>query len=825
MMVPNDSGFSIVVYCCTIISPKNTNDNSKYSVRLSRITCSASSGADMTRARLTLLVTLFCLLSIPFASANPSGLTYLDSTWSTNDGDEGDLLALNPNGTILASYHGKDIILFNTTTFEQIGKISFDEDIAGMEFNPNGTVLAINKRSTAQIRESIKLIDVETLQVFDSGVLADDRFRDIAWSVDGMVIAAHAYDGEVVEQYRYPELTIKNTLHGVHVVDVTCIDYRSDGEYILTGDESGRWAIWNMQGQKQGSYIEYGEGLLDCKFSPDGLDITLLGEDGTITSRTFDGLENHVSVVEGAKEIMFSDSGARLHISVEDDDFIGLLTYDYANFNELQRTNFFHIVEDVEFIDDEYSRIQTLFVSGGTGEVAVYLRDIVADGFGEPGSDLDGDTIPDNLDQDDDGDGIIDDWDDDIGCDAPEGTPCSRYPDLSKIRNIEITVGEYFVVKDQISLPSEDSSNIRNLSRNALAKDQVLSSRETDLFANAMCENMDDSDIVEQWRDSISLSNGELGDATISCFIVDGMEMIRDGDSTTQITFAIVTTFEYDSAVTFPLQISLGEQPLPTDGSISWLAPAHPVALKFSGDGLVSQTIPLWWNNGDGSASVTIEEVEVKEPTVIESAIDWAMHPIAFIFYLGILIGLGTLWLRHQNKIDFDVEDEEVEEDEESDEADEEDEPDVSPEQNSSDDEPVIKERPKRTPPPSKRKMYSTSAENEPLAKKKRVSEAKLNKDGPIMKTKRKRLDSIEQNSESSNSKPIVAGKKKVVKPEEPVIKTRKVKTAKKEETKPEPEAKKKRKSVKRKKKKGSEKKIDEDKLQDNLVSDFLKEE
>ena len=777
----------------------------------------------MTRARFTLLVTLFCLFSIPLVSANPSGLTYLDSTWSTNDGDEGDLLALNPNGTIIASYHGKDIILFNTTTFEQIGKISFDEDIAGMEFNPNGTVLAINKRSTAQIRESIKLIDVETLQVYDSGVLADDRFRDIAWSVDGMVISAHGYDGEVVEQYRYPELTIKNTLHGVHVVDVTCIDYRSDGEYILTGDESGRWAIWNMQGQKQGSYIEYGEGLLDCKFSPDGLDIILMGEDGTITSRTFDGLENHVTTIEGAKEIMFSDSGVRMHISVEDDDFKGLVTYDYANFNEMQRTNFFHIVEDVEFIDDEYNRIQTLFVSGGTGEVAVYLRDIVADGFGEPGSDLDGDSIPDNLDQDDDGDGIIDDWDDDIGCDAPEGTPCSRYPDLSKIRNIEITVGEYFVVRDQISLPSEDSSNIRNLSRNALAKDQVLSSRETDLFANAMCENMDHSDIVDQWKDSISLSNGELGDATISCFIVDGMEMIRDGDSTTQITFAIVTTFEYDSAVNFPLQISLAEQPLPTDGSISWLAPAYPVALKFSGDGLVSQTIPLWWNNGDDLASVTMEEVEVKEPTVIENAIDWAMHPIAFIFYLGILIGLGTLWMRHQNKIDFDVEDEEAENiDLERDEEDEEDDPDITQKEIASDEEPVIKDRPKRTPPPSRRKMYSTTLENEPLAKKKRVSESKLNRDGPIMKTKRKRLDSIEQNSEPPKSKPIVAAKKKVVKPEEPVIKKRKVKAAKKEETKP--EAKKKRKPVKRKKK-GSGKKIDEDKLQDNLVSDFLKEE
>ena len=781
--------------------------------------------------RIGLLFALFAVAFLPFVSANPSGLTYLDSTWSSNDGDEGDLLALNPNGTILASYHGKDIILFNATTFEQIGKINFDEDVAGMEFNPNGSVLAINKRSTAQIRESIKLIDVETLQVLDSGVLADDRFRDIAWSVDGMVISAHGYDGEVVEQYRYPELTIKNTLHGVHVVDVTCIDYRSDGEYILTGDESGRWAVWNMQGQKQGSYIEYGEGLLDCKFSPDGLDIILLGDDGTITSRTFDGLENHVTTIEGAKEILFSESGTRMHISVEDDDFIGLITFDYSNFNELQRTNFFHIVEDVAFIDDEYSRIQTLFVAGGTGEVAVYLRDIVAAGFGEPGSDLDGDSIPDNLDLDDDGDGIIDDWDDDIGCDAPEGTPCSRYPDLSKIRNIEITVGEQFVVKDQISLPSEDSSHIRNLSRNAIAKDQVLSLHETELFADAMCGNMDHSDIIDQWRDSISLSNGELGEASVNCFIVGGMEMIRDGDSTTQITFAIVTTFEYDSAVSFPRQLSLGEQPLPTDGSISWLAPAHPVALMFSGEDLVSQTIPLWWNDGDDIASVTMEEVEVKEPTVIQSALDWALHPIAFIFYLGVLVGLGTLWLRYQNKIDFEIDDEETEDEDseldEDDEYEEDDSPGAEESElwNDSDGEPVIEERPKRTPPPSKRKMYTTSTENEPLAKKKRVSDSSLNRDGPIMKTKRKRLDSIEQSTELTTAKPVITGKKKVVKNEEPVIKKRKVRATKKEEEKPEPETKKKRKPVKRKKKQGSEKKINEEKLQDNLVSDFLNDD
>ena len=56
--------------------------------------------------------------------------------------------------------------------------------------------------------------------------------------------------------------------------------------------------------------------------------------------------------------------------------------------------------------------------------------------------------------------------------------------------------------------------------------------------------------------------------------------------------------------------------------------------------------------------SATIEEIEVKEPTAIENAIDWAFHPIAFVFTWE-LSGFMTLWLRHQNKIDFDVEDDE----------------------------------------------------------------------------------------------------------------------------------------------------------------------
>ena len=162
------------------------------------------------RERIGLLLTLFAIVSLPFASAVPSGLTYLDSTWSTLEGEGGELIAMHPNGTMLASYHGKEIILFNTTTLEKMGSFSFDEDISAMEFNPNGSLLAINKRSTVHLKESIRIIDINEMQILESSVQADDSFKNIAWSVDGKILAAQGYDGDV-EQYRIPSFCLLYT--------------------------------------------------------------------------------------------------------------------------------------------------------------------------------------------------------------------------------------------------------------------------------------------------------------------------------------------------------------------------------------------------------------------------------------------------------------------------------------------------------------------------------------------------------------------------------------------------------------------------------------
>ena len=802
--------------------------HAKSCVILSSPVPSRENRASSVRGKFGLLLTLFAVVSLPFASAVPSGLTYLDSTWSSLDGDGGELIAMNPNGTILASYHGKDIVFFNATTLEKISIISFDEDISAMKFNPNGSLLAINKRSTVHLKESIRLIDINEMQVLESSVQADDSFRNIAWSVDGTILAAQGYDGDV-EQYRIPSLTLKNTLQEVHVVDVTCIDYRLDGQYILTGDEAGRWAVWDLQGQRQGPYREFGQELVDCKFSPDGNDIVFLGEDGNFTSRVFGGAEKHSMLVDGGKEIIYSENGNRMHIAVDSGSSSGLYTYNYETFDLIQNTSFFHTVEDVEILEDNSSRLQSIFVAAGTGEIAVYLRELIPFGYNTPGVDLDGDNVPDNLDPDDDGDGVNDDWDDDFGCDAPEGTPCSRYPDLEKIRKVEIFIGKEFVVRDSITLPTEESSNIRNLSRNSIARDQVISASETQRFADAICQNMDHGDIIDQLKETIEISSGELGDAVVSCDIVSGMELVRDGDSTTQITIAITTTFQYATMVTLPLDIRLKEQTLPTDGSIAWLAPAHPISLTFSGNGVETAKIPLWWNDGENTASITINQVSVKNPTAVDSLLDYALHPVAFFLYLAIVGGVLTLLIRKQNEIDFNIDDDEQDETELADSD------DIITKEleniNLSADKPENDVRPTRPKPienSTKRKVarkerktsepsVNRDITSQKVTKRRKVTSNEINKDGPIMKTKRKRLvSSDDTNSEIESSKSNA----------EPKVKTRKVKTTSNTSEKPI----KKRRAVKKnldesKSDSKVDKMLDEDKLQNDLVKDFIKEE
>jgi len=269
---------------------------------------------------------------------------------------------------------------------------------------------------------------------------------------------------------------------------------------------------------------------------------------------------------------------------------------------------------------------------------------------------------------------------------------------------------------------------------------------------------------------------------------------------------------------------------LPTDGSIAWLAPSHPISLTFSGDGVKTESIPLWWNDGETSASITINQVSVKNPTAVDSLLDYALHPFAFLLYIAIIGVALTLLIRKQNEIDFNIDDDELD-DNESEDSDDEISEELLDFDKTANDGPadnLLATKPEPYENSTKMKVVrgerqarestaNRELESHKVTKRRKVSSDDINKSGPITKTKRKRLVST-----VDSIKEIKSVKSDV----KPILKTRKVK-AKSENSE---KTVKKRRAVKKSFQKSddvfeSELKVDEEKLQNDLVKDFTAED
>ena len=735
--------------------------------------------------------TLVCLvLIIPvfscFTTAIPSGLTYLDSTWLDGDFDSTKFVELTDE--FIIGVHDDELVIYDKETRDLVNRQTLLE-MSAIKASPDGNYLAVNKAFTLQEPKSLLLVNLTDFSILQQRGSTDTNSKDLTWHPTENFIAAPGKDGDVVI-LRRSDMSVKNTLGGVHHVEISCLDYREDGEYLITGDESGRYAIWSQNGSLIDTYrnLPNNEGIVDCKWSPDGQNFILIGDEGNVFSRSFTGSLNNQILIDGANEVIFSTMGHIIHIGVENNTFKGIVSINFDSFQNEYLTHFFHRLNDIEIIDDEFGRLIHIFVASNTGEIAIYQKNIFFDGYLSPGADHDNDMIPDTHDVDDDGDGIIDEWDNDFGCDAPEGTPCSLYPDLGKIRNVNFEFSEEtLIVTDEITLPTYFSSDIRNYSRNSMATDQVISSNEQKLFSDAICNNFIQGDLIDEWKSSLRLSTGELGDAEISCNVLAGLEGIKVGDSVTQINFEIVLRFELDSEITYPLEFAIEKQPKPTTGTISWVAPAHPMSVEVSGDKVIGQEIAIWRNDGM-ELMFTIEEKKIDEASSIDAFVGVLINPITIILVIIFIPGLVYIFIKRVKNYDLNLDDydegfsdDEDDDEEDDDEEIEKDDYDIQedmPEEFQEDaheedfEEEFQEEKKVSSKKKSVQKATNIGYPGEMLSgdvsttKKRRVSTDNINKDGPIMKTKRKRLVS----SEDSDSV--------VMEEEKPVIKKRTVKQA-----------------------------------------------
>jgi hypothetical protein len=727
------------------------------------------------RIKYTTAILVILLMFLPSVVATSSEISFLGTT-SHPEADGSRAIDIDAGSKYLAvgfDDHATIMWLENETL---VHTIDVARSVETLEFSNNGEMLAIALSGSETEGDTIQLFDLNNMEMTGLQSTANAFPKDIEWSPDdGLLAVPNSNNG--VDLIRTSTMELERSLSGGHNTDVTCIDFSSNGGHIITGDESGRLLMWNADGTETNKQWELNSEVASCAFDPTDTRIASLTVNGQLDTMSFAGGALQTSSFTSGSSLSWSSNGAYLHF-IEDASPPALRTVNSSSFAITETTHMAHSSTDMAYVENGAGLMHKVYATTDTQHLAAYGHHQNPEGYGLTGADLDGDRIPDAHDDDDDGDAISDSWDN--YCQV-QGEDCTRIPDEDKIRTVLIRFNDtHLVIKDQIYLDIVLSSSIRNISRISVINDLQLSQSEADLFASAMCGNVVKGVMVAQWKDIITLSEGQLLDASVSCAVREGMILTAKNDYKSHIGFEFQITFNLSSPPTFPHSVTLSEQPIATDASLAHLAEMHPIALTVSENGAESASWSPWWVV-DGSIEMTLEaKAEEKKPlpmTVLGLLLD---YPILFIpiFTLVAILAVGALRTKNSMSIDLDIFDDEedveatdIPEAEEIDDVLNEDEEFHSEEHQ--DFEPIRSEtKVDKTGKKPQQDIDSDDRQQLPVVRR-RSAKVKESMEGPITTVKRRRLDNRSSDEATAKRK---ATRKRVV-TQTPVRKTRRVVT------------------------------------------------
>lgn len=567
---------------------------------------------------ITTVVVFVLILTMPFASSTSSGINFLDATVSDKADAHTNSVTINENQTIIASSYSTYIELHNSSSLELIKRFDFGRELYHIEFSPDGGYLAASMSANEAIPDSIRIIDVENLELLSAQARGNNRPGNLDYSPDGSkIITPNMNNGaQVLNSITLNEIL---TLNGEHTSDVTCTSFSATGNYIITGDESGKVKLWNSNGEITNIEIDVEEEIVGCDFSTLDAKFAISTITGNIFSYTTTGSSLHSLNLGDNHEIKWSDDEDILYV-LESDSNPAVIALDGSTFEIIHITHLMHKSLDFAIAETD-GMLSRIFVATDSNHIAVYGIPEYPEGYGMMGSDLDGDNIPDTIDNDDDGDSYEDDYD--FNC--VNSTVCSRDPDLETIRSMVIEIsGDTLVIEDIYTMSQSDTYLFRNLTRRGIISDQRISYEETNMLEDAFCNNMDQNDYIQKLRNSIDLSVGQVDNGTLQCNIIAGLSFTKTYDKE-QIKFAIKTSFDVQPNVSLPLTISLNSQISIVESSITHKMENHPILIQqVNTDEEIF--FSLWWNSATSEepllnfTSSNLEESDIN--TIIDLIIE-----------------------------------------------------------------------------------------------------------------------------------------------------------------------------------------------------------
>jgi len=722
-----------------------------------------------------IVLAMLVFTTLPTASAS-SEISFTGvSTLPEADGSAS--VAIDGDAMYLASGYDDHLAIMWLANMTLIDVVDIARPVQTLEFSPDGSTIAIATSGSELDMDSIRIYDMDSMTLTGKVQAANARPVDVAWSPDGDFLAVPNSDNGV-NLIRVEDMGLERSLTGEHNTDVTCVSFSPNGGHLLTGDASGRVVMWNFDGTPTTKKWELVNELTSCEFDPMETRIATLTIEGDLNTMSFAGGSLLNAKFESGGSMEWSALGNYLHLTVPGTSPM-VISVDSTTFDIVETTSMAHEVKDMAFVDNLYGMITQLYVATNSLHIASYGHHQLADGFGIAGADLDGDGIPDTHDDDDDGDATSDQWDNN----CQEGVEdCSRSPDLNNIRSVHMRFNDtHVIIVDRVKLDSVLSSSIRNMSRTSLIQDLQLSPAEADLFAQSVCSNLNKVRFIEEWGDNIVLSEGQLTGGEVSCSVTDGMTFKARNDYLSMISLEFEVTFNRSSSLSYPLIVTLEEQPEATDASLTHLVEMHPINIEIFGEGADSVQLSPWWIT-ESPLVLTLEKETIIELTLTEKGVQlFVDYPILFLPIIG-LVGLASIAvLRAKNNRGMDLD---IFDDEPADPVEPlaQRKPTSDSETQSSGNQSTVEEEPEDDEdediqsPTRSRIAGKDEASNEPTSQQtsRRTRVSTESKEGPITTVKRKRLDGSDV---EKAPKKRTAVKKKAKVSDAPVRKTRRVVT------------------------------------------------
>ena len=647
---------------------------------------------------------LVVVTSIVFGSTNVSATKelFFNNVIEIPDADDGKrTIEIDASGHIFASL---GTVLYKLSDSGYImEERTFSKEIIATSISPDSTKLALTLKSGSTGEDSIFVVSTGDLSTLASSDTTQTNAYLLKWSPNGGVLFSNAPTNGIVQLNR-DTLAVEATYQGNHSGSMTCIDVSSNIDMILTADKNGLIQLWDVEGGGIQQEIKLQSTILDCAFGNDDAYFSISTPTDGIRKWTLSGSELRPIELHGAVKYQFTENANEI-IALKTSPNPHIIFYDYLNEMIVDNITMFHSFDDYVLLSNEDGTITNIMTNSKIDSIVNYSTSIQRTGVGESGIDTDGDGVPDSLDGDDDGDGIEDNWD--LNC-ADVGISCELLPDENLIRSIDLNLNETrIIVQQTFTLNKATSASIRDLSRLSLDTDVRLSSEEAQLFADAVCSNLDQDTTRVTIAEKVSIENTSLNFVSMECSVEDGMTLVPSNDRTSHIRYSISVTYDFDTSISLDdIQVHVENHRFPAAGSMTELSDQHPIRITVSGPSIITKEyVP--WHIQELQVTMDIEAVEAEGQKLSPKSI--LSSPIVIAVVLVGIFGIGFVAQRLYDRMSQSGYDIIIDDDEDFIEDEDEDDQISSDEDRFEDEVEETVSKPERRTPPRRRSIEKTS--------------------------------------------------------------------------------------------------------------------